>query len=92
MPATVGILMFVLIPMKQITRVILISLVWAVVFFAFMFGFFSFCAMSFDISKWSDGFGRFLMFAGSITFGGVVTSLGEVIDESERRNKPGVYD
>lgn len=87
MPATVGTLLFVIIPMKQVIRVVLTALVWQILVFAVMFGFFSFCAMSFNISEWSDGFGRFLMFAGSAAIGGFITAIGELIDEDERKKR-----
>ena len=73
--------------MKQVIRVVLTTLVWQILVFAVMFGFFSFCAMSFNISEWSDGFGRFMMFVGSFAIAVVITGVGELIDEDERKTQ-----
>lgn len=76
--------------MKQVTRVILTALCWMLVFFALMFCFFSFCAMSFNIAEWSNGPGRFMMFVGSLFLGATVTGIAECIEYDEKQKANGI--
>lgn len=76
--------------MKQVTRIVLTALCWMLVFFALMFCFFSFCAMSFNIAEWSTGPGRFFMFLGSLFLGASTTAMAECIEYDEKQRAAGI--